>query len=104
MPSSTPEPTPASAPVAACAATLVIVLAGASTESAILALRYAVTAAAMDVIVELHAISAGAAAWFVRDAAPPGLLLQIRQAAEFGTEIFVCPVALADKALCPEKT
>lgn len=67
-----------------------------------LALRYAATAAAMDVGVELHAISAGAAAWFVRGAAPQALLLQIRQAAEFGAQIFVCPVALADQALRPE--
>ncbi len=82
---------------------LVIVLAGASAEAVHLAMRYAVTAAAMDIAVELHAISAGAAAWFRRDEAAPGLLLQIRQAVEFGADIFVCPVALADRGLRTEE-
>lgn len=82
---------------------LVIVLAGASAEAVHLAMRYAATAAAMDVVVELHAISAGAAAWFGRDKAAPGLLLQIRQAVEFGADIFVCPVALSDRGLRTEE-
>lgn len=57
----------------------------------------------MDIVVELHAISAGAAAWFGRDGASPALLLQIRQAVEFGADIFVCPVALSDRGLRAEE-
>lgn len=99
---STPEPAPASTPEAAPAATLVIVLASGSAEAAQFALRYAATAAAMDVGVELHAIGAGAVAHFGRNAQSPSLLLQIRQAAEFGAAIFACPLALADQGLPAE--
>jgi len=85
------------------ATALVIVLASASAEAVHLAMRYAATAAAMDVLVELHAVSAGAAAWFGRDKAAPDLLLHIRQAVDFGAGIFVCPVALADRGLLIEE-
>lgn len=85
------------------ATTLVIVLAGVSAEAAHLAMRYAAAAAAMDIVVELHAISAGAVAWFCRNGAAPGLLLQIRQAVEFGADIFVCPMALSDRGLRTEE-
>lgn len=98
-----PEPTLPPAADASPARSLVIVLAGVSAEAAQLALRYAAAAAAMDTVVELHAVSAGAVAWLGRDGAPPGLLLQIRQAVEFGADIFVCPKALADRGLRTEE-
>jgi len=61
-------------------------------------LRYAVTAAAMDVAVEIHAVSASVRL-FRRQLDAPDWLAQIRQAVDLGVEIFVCPVALADQAL-----
>ena len=96
------ESAPASTRDTAPAATLVIILASGSTEAVLLALRYAAAAAAMDVVVELHAVGAGAAACFGRDAAAPSLLAQIRQAVEFGADIFVCPLALAEQGLRTE--
>lgn len=62
--------------------------------------RYAATAAAMDVGVELHAIGASVRL-FARDAAPQ-TLAQVRQAHQFGVELYVCPVALAVHGLRAE--
>ena len=84
---------------------LVIVLSQASLEApqaAFLALRYAATAAALDVAVELHAVSAGAAHLFARGQADAALLAQIRQATQHGASILVCPVALAEQGLRAE--
>ena len=69
-----------------------------ATEDAVLALRYASTAAALDVAVELHVVGA-LAARLRRDACPPALLALIRQAVELGVEFFVCPLALAENSL-----
>ena len=66
--------------------------------SAFIALRYAVTAAAMDVAVELHAVSQSVALLRRADI-DPGLHTHIKQAAELGVEIFVCPVALTEQGL-----
>jgi predicted peroxiredoxin len=63
-------------------------------------LRYAATAAAMDVAVELHAIGTSVRL-FARSAAPE-TLAQVRQAHEFGVELYVCPVALAASGLRAE--
>ena len=84
---------------------LVIVLSTASLDApdaAVLALRYAATAAALDVAVELHAVSGGAVRLFGRGAASAGLLAQIRQASKLGVNVFVCPAALADQGMRAE--
>jgi predicted peroxiredoxin len=80
---------------------LVILLNNASIsapESLFMPLRYATTAAAMDVAVEVHAIN-HSVSWFRHGAADPALLNQIRQAVALGVEIFVCPVALTEQGL-----
>lgn len=69
-----------------------------SSESAFIPLRYALTAAAMDVAVEMHAVSQSVAL-FRRGADLPAFLAQVRQAVELGVEIFVCPVAMAEQGL-----
>lgn len=79
---------------------LVIVLS--SADAAMHALRYAVTAAAMDVAVEMHAISGDAVRAFAREAASDQLLAQVRQATELSVSLFVCPVALADQGMRAE--
>lgn len=75
---------------------LVILLTTGSPEAALLALRYAATAAAMDIAVELHAVSSGAVHLLARDACSGALLMQLAQATEQGASVFVCPVALAE--------
>ncbi|WP_332879253.1 hypothetical protein [Massilia sp. S19_KUP03_FR1] len=91
-----PEPSPARAP------RLVIVLNTASTDTLAVALRYAVTAAAMDMMVELHAV--GASATLLRhDALDAALLAQIRQATALGAALFACPAALADHGLAADQ-
>lgn len=82
-------------------AAVMVVLSGASAEAAHLALRYAATAAAMDLPVEMHVVSAGAVRWFVRGAADAALVTQLRQACELGLSLFVCPAALADQGVTP---
>jgi predicted peroxiredoxin len=67
-------------------------------ESASIPLRYAATAASMDVAVEIHAVSRSVAL-FSRRADVPAILIQIRQAIELGVKIFVCPVAMAEQGL-----
>jgi len=64
-----------------------------------LAFRYAASAAAMDVAVELHAVSAGAVQHLAEGAAEQVLLERIRQAVEAGACVYVCPAALARQGL-----
>ena len=60
--------------------------------------RYASTAAAMDLAVEIHAVS-HSVTLFRRGANLAGVDGQIKQAFELGVEIFVCPVALAEAGM-----
>ena len=59
-------------------------------------LRYAATAAAMDVAVEMHVVNQSLAL-LLHGAADVALLGQIRQAVALGVQIFACPVALAEQ-------
>jgi predicted peroxiredoxin len=70
----------------------------AAPESILVALRYAVTAAAMDVAVELHAVGSSAAL-LRHGVASPAVLEQLRQAVELEVAIFVCPVALSEQGM-----
>jgi predicted peroxiredoxin len=76
-----------------------VVLGSDSGNAARRALRYAATAAAMDLTVELHVISAEAVCWVARDAADSTLLAQVRQACGLGVALYVCPAALAEHGL-----
>lgn len=59
-------------------------------------LRYAATAAAMDVAVEMHVVNQSLA--LLRHGAADAVVLgQIRQAVALGVQIFACPVALAEQ-------
>lgn len=60
--------------------------------------RYASTAAAMDLAVEIHAVGQSVTL-FRRGANLVGVDGQIKQAFELGVEIFVCPVALAEAGM-----
>jgi len=83
------------------ASRLVILLNGVSLdapEQLSIPLRYAATAAAMDVAVELHAVTRSVAL-LRRDALAPGLLAQLQQAVDLGVEVYVCPVALAEQGM-----
>lgn len=95
-----PEPLPSGAPLPR----LVILLSSGSfdaPQSLALALRYATTAAAMDVAVEMHAVNQSVL--LLRNgAADPALLAQIRQAVALGVEIVACPVALTEHGLKSE--
>lgn len=92
-----PEPSPSSAILPR----LVILLSSGSPgapQSLLIALRYATTAAAMDVAVELHVVNQSIV--LLRNgAADPALLEQISQAVALGVEIFACPVALTEHGL-----
>jgi predicted peroxiredoxin len=84
---------------------LVIILSSAApqvSQAAVLALRYAATAAAMDVAVELHAVSADAAQLFGKSQTNGALLAHVRAATEQGASLYVCPLALAEKKLRAE--
>jgi len=70
----------------------------ASSASVTIALRYAITAAAMDVAVELHAVS-GSVALLREGALDPALLGLIQQAASLGATLFACPAAMEDHHL-----
>jgi len=61
-------------------------------------LRYAATAASMDVAVEVHAVNR-TVALLSRSACTAELLMQIRQAVEEGVHFFACPVAMAEQGL-----
>jgi len=85
---------------------VVIVLSGVSAarpEASAVAFRYAVAAAAMDIEVEMHAVTAsvvllrrGVAEKLLPDGPDaPTLLAQIQQAASLGVKIFACPAAMA---------
>ena len=92
-----PEPSPPTASTPR----LVILLNNASIdapERVVTALRYATTAAAMDVAVEMHAVGRSAAV-FRSGAADGALMAQIRQAVALGVELFVCPAALVEQGL-----
>ncbi len=83
---------------------LVILLNNVSTDAPdalSIPLRYAATAAAMDVAVEMHAVSRSVAL-LRRDAVSPALLAQLQQAVELGVQIFACPVALAEQGMRAE--
>jgi len=91
-----PETSPASTP------RLVIVLNAPSTVTLAVALRYAVTAAAMDVPVELHAV--GSAITLLRhDALDADVLALVRQATALGAALYACPAALADHHLAADQ-
>ena len=80
---------------------LVILLNAASIETPdalIVPLRYATTAAAMDVAVEIHAVS-DSVLFFRLGAVSAELLALIRQAAAHGVEFYVCPVAMTAQGL-----
>lgn len=80
---------------------LVILLSSGSSEapqSLDLALRYATTAAAMDVAVEMHAVNRSVLLLRI-GAADPALLDRIRQAVALGVEIVACPAALTEHGL-----
>jgi predicted peroxiredoxin len=83
-------------------ARLVIVLNDVDAAGALVPLRYAATAAAMDVAVEVHCVGASAA-WLREGAAGDTLLAQIRQAVELEAQLFACPQALAACAIAPEE-
>lgn len=91
------EPVSANAPPAK----LVILINGSSataTRDLNVPMRYALAAAAMDVIVEVHAVGPSVA-WFRNGAADPDLLARVRTAVEFGVDIFVCPQAMAEQGV-----
>lgn len=81
-------------------ARLVIVLNDVDAGGALVPLRYAATAAAMDVAVEVHCVGASAA-WLKDGIAGAVLLAQIRQAVEQGAQLFACPQALAACGVSP---
>ena len=84
---------------AAPASRLVILLNGGAPDAestVMLALRYASTAAAMDVATEVHFVGP-CVALLQRGVADGELLAQLRQVVELDGEIFVCPVALDEQ-------
>ncbi|MDQ2823689.1 MAG: DsrE family protein [Pseudomonadota bacterium] len=80
------------------ASSLIIVLNDAATTTLAVALRYASTAAAMDVAVELHAVS-GAVTLLREGAIDAALLAQLQQATALGVALYACPAALSDHNL-----
>ncbi len=98
-PIATPQPSDPPEP----AAPRLVILWGSSALDAAsageLAFRYAATAAAMDIAVELHAVSAGAVQHLAEGATGQALRDRIRQATEAGACVYVCPAALAGQGL-----
>ena len=86
----------------ATASHLVIVLNDAANATLAIALRYASTAAAMDVAVELHAVS-GAVMLLREGALDAALLAQLQQATALGVAVYACPAALADHGLAADQ-
>jgi predicted peroxiredoxin len=87
---------PASAP---SVPRLVILLNSAATDAPdrlFIPFRYASTAAAMDLAVEMHLVNRSLAQ-FRRGGTTPELLALVRQAVELGVEIFACPLALKEQ-------
>ena len=103
MPPTAPPPaTPPADPPDTAAPSLVILWGSSALDAASageLAFRYAASAAAMDLAVELHAVSAGAVQQLAEGAADQVLLERIHQAVEAGACIYVCPAALARQGL-----
>ena len=84
---------------------LVIILSSVSpdaAQAALLAFRYAATAAAMDLAVEVHAVSGCTVRLLARSGAGDALRAQVRQATEHGASLYVCPLALAELNLRAE--
>ena len=81
---------------------LVLLLNAASADTLAIALRYAVTAATMDMAVELHAVGASTTL-LRRDAQDAALLAQIRQATALGAALYACPAALAEHGLTADQ-
>lgn len=78
--------------------TLIILFNDPTAASVTIALRYAITAAAMDVAVELHAVSGSVT--LLRDgAADAALLALLQQATTLGVSLYACPAAMADHHL-----
>lgn len=63
------------------------------------ALRYASTAAAMDVAVEVHAVSASVALLHRDASADADWRAALEQALELGVELYACPQALAERGM-----
>jgi len=85
------------------AARLVILLDRAVTAAAALsALRYASTAAAMDVAVELHAVSVSVRLLHRDSPDDAGWRGALAQALELGVEVYACPQALAGQGMQAE--
>ncbi|TFW18344.1 DsrE family protein [Duganella callida] len=83
-------------------ARLVILLERAATvPEAQAALRYAVTAAAMDVAVEVHAVGASVAL-LRRDHADADWRSALDELLELGAQLYACPHALAGQGMRPE--
>lgn len=81
---------------------LIIVLNDATRATLTIALRYASTAAAMDVAVELHAVSG--AVTLLRQGAPDAALrTQLQQATALGVALFACTAALTDHDLTADQ-
>jgi predicted peroxiredoxin len=107
MPPTAPPPAippviPPATPPETAAPRLVILWGSSALDAASageLAFRYAASAAAMDMAVELHAVSAGAVQHLAEGAADQGLLERICQAVEAGACVYVCPAALARQGL-----
>jgi predicted peroxiredoxin len=66
------------------------------------ALRYASTAAAMDVAVEVHAVGASVALLHRNTVADAGWRAALDQALELGVELYACPQALAGQVMRAE--
>lgn len=66
------------------------------------ALRYASTAAAMDVAVEVHAVGASVALLHRDALADAGWRETLDQALELGVELYACPQALAGQGMLAE--
>lgn len=87
---------------AAPAARLVVVLSSATRQRpgpALLALRYASTASALDVPAELHVVSPESIHLFEAAAPDADVAAALRQAREHGVDVFACPAALAEAGL-----
>jgi len=84
---------------AAAGSRLVLLLNGGADAAHVgAALRYAVTAAALEIAVEVHAV--GPCVALLRSGATPAPLLeQLRQAVELEVELFACPQALAAQGM-----
>jgi predicted peroxiredoxin len=77
---------------------LVIMLNDAASASVTTALRYAITAAAMDIPAEVHAVS-GSVTLLREGAVDAAMLALIQQATALGVTVFACPAAMANHHL-----